>query len=105
MDSFYRAKVTGKGQIQVPSGVREALGVKTGDEIVFRVTESGAVYVTGRRHRTISELAGCLKPEIPFSGLEAEKQAGPKAAIEREIRVLRELGYEVVDGTLRRREK
>jgi AbrB family looped-hinge helix DNA binding protein len=31
------AKVTSKGQVTVPKAVREALGIKEGDEIVFRV--------------------------------------------------------------------
>lgn len=31
------AKVTSKGQVTVPKAVREALGIKEGDELVFRV--------------------------------------------------------------------
>ena len=31
------AKVTSKGQVTVPKAVREALGIRSGDAIVFRV--------------------------------------------------------------------
>jgi antitoxin PrlF len=37
------AKLTSKGQITVPKAVRDALGVKEGDEIVFRVEGQRAV--------------------------------------------------------------
>lgn len=41
MDSA--ARVTSKGQVTVPKAVREALGIKQGDEIVFRVEGNRAV--------------------------------------------------------------
>jgi AbrB family looped-hinge helix DNA binding protein len=37
------AKVTSKGQVTVPKSVRDALGIKEGDEIVFRVEGNRAV--------------------------------------------------------------
>ena len=37
------AKVTSKGQVTVPKAVREALGIKEGDEVVFRVEGDRAV--------------------------------------------------------------
>ena len=37
------AKVTSKGQITVPKAVRDALGIKEGDEVVFRVEGNRAV--------------------------------------------------------------
>lgn len=37
------AKVTSKGQVTLPRVVREALGIKEGDEVVFRVEGSRAV--------------------------------------------------------------
>jgi antitoxin PrlF len=37
------AKVTSKGQITVPKVVRDALGIKQGDEVVFRVEGNRAV--------------------------------------------------------------
>ena len=37
------AKVTSKGQVTVPKAVREALGIKEGDAVVFRVEGKRAV--------------------------------------------------------------
>jgi AbrB family looped-hinge helix DNA binding protein len=37
------AKVTSKGQVTVPKAVREALGIKEGDEVTFRVEGNRAV--------------------------------------------------------------
>jgi antitoxin PrlF len=37
------AKVTSKGQVTVPKAVRDALGIKEGDEVIFRVEGNRAV--------------------------------------------------------------
>ena len=37
------ARVTSKGQVTVPKAVRDALGIKQGDEVVFRVEGNRAV--------------------------------------------------------------
>lgn len=37
------ARVTSKGQVTVPKAVRDALGIETGDEVVFRVEGNRAV--------------------------------------------------------------
>ena len=92
MDRRYRARVSGKGQVQVPSAVRRALGVKVGDELVFRVAESGTVYVTAEPKLSLLDLAGCLKSEVRYVGPDAEEEAAAEAAAERDRRVLRELG-------------
>ena len=38
-----RARVTSKGQVTIPKSVREALGLKEGDELLFRVERSRAL--------------------------------------------------------------
>ncbi len=38
-----RAKVTSKGQVTIPKGVREALELKHGDELLFRVERRRAL--------------------------------------------------------------
>ena len=37
------ARVTSKGQVTVPKAVRDALGIKEGDEVIFRVENNRAV--------------------------------------------------------------
>jgi AbrB family looped-hinge helix DNA binding protein len=51
------AKVTSKGQVTVPKAVRDALGLKEGDEIVFRVEGDRAVLA---RSADFLELAGSV---------------------------------------------
>ena len=52
------AKVTSKGQVTVPKAVRDALGIKEGDEIVFRVEGQRAVMA---RTPKFLALAGSVK--------------------------------------------
>lgn len=37
------ARITSKGQITLPKPVRDALGLKTGDRVLFRVKQGGAL--------------------------------------------------------------
>jgi antitoxin PrlF len=37
------ARITSKGQVTVPKAVRDALGIKSGDHVVFRVEGNRAV--------------------------------------------------------------
>jgi antitoxin PrlF len=52
------ARVTSKGQITVPKVVRDALGIESGDEVVFRVDGHRAVLA---RTADVLELAGTIK--------------------------------------------
>ena len=38
-----RARVTSKGQVTIPKSVRQALGLREGDELLFRVERSRAL--------------------------------------------------------------
>ena len=51
------AKVTSKGQVTVPKAVREALGIKEGDDVVFRVEGNRAILA---RTPDFLELAGTI---------------------------------------------
>ena len=51
------AKVTSKGQVTVPKAVRDALGIREGDEVVFRVEGNRAVLA---RTPGFLELAGTV---------------------------------------------
>jgi antitoxin PrlF len=52
------ARVTSKGQVTVPKAVREALGIKEGDEIVFRVEGNRAIVA---RTPDFLDLAGSIR--------------------------------------------
>ena len=54
------AKVTSKGQVTVPKAVREALGIKEGDAVVFRVEGNRAMLA---RTADFLSLAGSV--EVP----------------------------------------
>ena len=51
------ARMTSKGQVTVPKPVREALGLREGDEVVFRVHGDRAVVA---RTSDFLELAGSI---------------------------------------------
>jgi AbrB family looped-hinge helix DNA binding protein len=51
------AKLTSKGQVTIPKRVREALGLRSGDEVIFRV-ESGRAFVA--RTADLLDLAGSV---------------------------------------------
>ena len=52
------AKLTSKGQVTVPKAVRDALGLKEGDHVVFRVEGDRAVLA---RTPNFLDLAGTIK--------------------------------------------
>jgi AbrB family looped-hinge helix DNA binding protein len=52
------AKVSSKGQVTVPKAVRDALGIKEGDEVVFRLEGNRAVLA---RTEDFLALAGSIK--------------------------------------------
>lgn len=51
------AKVTSKGQITIPRSVRDALALRTGDRVVFRVEQDRAIMA---RTADLLELAGSI---------------------------------------------
>ena len=52
------ARVTSKGQVTVPKAVRDALGIKQGDHVVFRVEGNRAVLA---RTADFLSLAGTVR--------------------------------------------
>ena len=51
------AKITSKGQVTIPKSVRDALGLREGDHVVFRVEGSQASI---GRTRDLLDLAGAV---------------------------------------------
>jgi AbrB family looped-hinge helix DNA binding protein len=52
------ARLTSKGQVTIPKSVRDALGLKEGDEVVFRVEGKRAVIA---RTANLIDLAGSVR--------------------------------------------
>lgn len=84
-------RVTGKGQVQVPKEIRDALGIRVGDELVFHLADN---FFTARvrKKRRLSELAGVLSPRRPFPGVEQEEEGTKRALAEKRARGLKNGG-------------
>ena len=68
------ATLTSKGQITVPKEIREALGVSTGDKLVFRRTDSGSILVEAATV-DFRSLAGVFQPKRRGATLEQIQEA------------------------------
>ncbi|WP_293368318.1 AbrB/MazE/SpoVT family DNA-binding domain-containing protein [Nevskia sp.] len=55
------ATMTSKGQITIPAEIRAALGLNTGERVVFTQLDDGTTVMRAKT-RSISELQGLLKP-------------------------------------------
>lgn len=77
-----RATLTSKGQITLPREVREALGLRPGDRVDFRVREDGTVTVEPEAVSFLS-LFGMLNPRVRGVTVEGMDEAIRKAAARR----------------------
>lgn len=57
------ATLTSKGQITVPKEIRDALGVKTGDRLGFRIKDDGTVVVLAETV-DLADLRGAIRPRV-----------------------------------------
>lgn len=75
--SVHTSTVTTKGQTTVPEAIRKALGLIAGKRIVWelRGNEQGnEPQLVVRPSRPLTALAGSLASEVPFPGIEKEKE-------------------------------
>jgi AbrB family looped-hinge helix DNA binding protein len=56
-----RAKVDSKGQVTIPKAVREALGIKEGDSLLFEVEGSEVRVHAARRPVSFADYAGAWR--------------------------------------------
>lgn len=63
----YNAKVTSKGQITLPAGMRRALNLHEGDRVVFAQDEDGRFYVEAKTN-SLGDLRGIVKGVRPKAG-------------------------------------
>ncbi len=75
--SVHTSTVTTKGQTTVPEAIRKALGLVSGKRIVWELRsneQSSELQLVVRPSRPLSALAGSLASEVPFPGIEKEKE-------------------------------
>ncbi len=76
------ATLTSKGQVTVPAGIRERLGIKPCDHLRFHLADSGRLTVTPIRRRSIFERIDELK--LPSIGRPTTRE-DIAVAIDREV--------------------
>jgi bifunctional DNA-binding transcriptional regulator/antitoxin component of YhaV-PrlF toxin-antitoxin module len=76
--------ITSKWQITIPEDVRREIPFKVGQRIAWEVEGDTLV---GRRVRSISELAGCLKSDAPTASAGKSSSAMAEAAMARHERL------------------
>lgn len=69
------ARITGKGQVQIPRVVRQRIGAEIGDDLIFIVTDEGKVVVEVVKRMRLLELGGSLPTGRPFAGTDEEEAA------------------------------
>jgi antitoxin PrlF len=67
------ARMTTKGQVTIPKAVREALGLRDGDAVVFRLEGQRAVLA---RTQDLLELAGSVAVPVDKKGAPWEEVLG-----------------------------
>ncbi len=72
------AKLTSKGQITIPKEVREALGLRTGDRLAFRLQQDGTVVVEAETVDLMS-LRGAVRTAVRGVTVEAMKEVVRRA--------------------------
>ena len=66
------AKITGKGQVQIPVQIRRAIGAEIGDNIIFTALADETAILKVIKKKSLSDLGGSLKSEVAFINLEDE---------------------------------
>jgi AbrB family looped-hinge helix DNA binding protein len=82
--AIYKAKVTSKGQITLPAGVRKSMGLMPGEKVAFFEGEDGEFSL--RRVGSIMDLEGCLAGLVPSMTIEEMDKAIGEAVTESYLR-------------------
>jgi len=77
-----KSRISSKGQVTLPKAIREALGLRPGEEVVFEL-RNDEVVLRPRRRVPLEALLGRLKGERGFPGEEKEKRAREAAWAEK----------------------
>ncbi len=73
-----KSTLTSKGQLTIPKEVRDRLGLKPGDGLLFEVEGDDAVRLRVQRRKTLGELKGILSSGRAYAGKEAERESAHK---------------------------
>jgi len=72
-NAMQQAKVTFKGQITIPKSVREALDIREGDSVTFRIDGNQAV-LKPLKKKPLVDFFGVFPTKRPYLGLEAMRK-------------------------------
>ena len=67
MEREYKAKVTSKGQVTIPVGVRRSLGLNPGDVLIIRESTAGYILEKAAMPSKFDEFVGYLAKDAPVS--------------------------------------
>ena len=79
-----KATLTSKGQLTVPKEIRERLGLRSGDRVVFEF-EGDSARMKVEKRKSLEELRGSLPATREYSGKEAERAAAREHATKRSL--------------------
>ena len=87
--------ITQKGQVTIPAPMRRFMKLLPGDQVSFMVSKNKEVKIKPVKRFDVMSLYGSLKSKVKpgLTGqalIRWEKQAWPKAAAERDARILRQ---------------
>jgi AbrB family looped-hinge helix DNA binding protein len=68
------ARVTKKGRVTIPMGVRKAMAIEDGDILLFEVVRSGEARMRVVKSRSLLDLYGALPATRAYPGKEAAEQ-------------------------------
>ena len=77
------AKITLRGQITIPVGIRKKLGVKDGDKVVFIEDGSGRIVIENSVNIALKEVQEAFRGEAERLGLKDEQDV---VALVKEVR-------------------
>lgn len=78
-----RSMITGKGQVQIPAKIRQAVGLNIGDEVTFKLVGKDKVEIEFIKKRPLTEYAGSFSRRKDFPGLEEEEKSARQLVAER----------------------
>ena len=79
------AKVTSKGQVTIPVGIRKKLGIKNGDKVLF-IEDAGRIYMMNSSMEALREAQMAFKGEAERLGLKNDDDVMEMIKAERAVK-------------------